>query len=104
MKTKHPAAAIAQTALAGLLVLTGITVCAQAPAGQRAERMQTELRKRFGNADANADGQLSREEAAKMPWVSKNFDAIDANRKGSVTLDDIEAYAVTQRGTRRAGK
>lgn len=39
-----------------------------------------------------------------MPWVSKNFDAIDTARKGSVTLAEIEAYAMTQRGARQAGK
>jgi hypothetical protein len=105
MKLTRPSLRIAQGALAGLLLLTGITACAQAPADQRAERMQSELRKRFGSADTNVDGLLTREEAsAKMPWVSRNFDAIDTARKGTVTLADIEAYAMTQRGARQAGK
>jgi hypothetical protein len=91
--------------LAALLLLTSIAACAQTPVGQRAERMQTELRKRFGGADTNVDGQLTREEAGtRMPWVAKNFDDIDTARKGTVTLAEIEAYAMTQRGTRQAGK
>lgn len=94
----------ATSALTTLLVLTSVAACAQSPGGPRAERMQTELRKRFGAADTNVDGQLSREEAGKMPWVSKNFDAIDTDRKGSVTMAEIEAYATTQRGARQAGK
>lgn len=100
----HPTRRIAPGALATLLALTSVAACAQAPAGQRAERMQTELRKRFSAADTNVDGQLTRDEASKMPWVSKNFDAIDTTRKGSVTMAEIEAYAMTQRGARQAGK
>jgi hypothetical protein len=104
MKVPHPTHRIATSVLAALLVLTSAAAAAQAPAGQRAERMQTELRKRFGAADTNVDGQLTREEASKMPRVSKNFDAIDTTHKGSVTMAEIEAYAMTQRGTRQAGK
>lgn len=104
-RSTHPTRRIAPGALATLLALTSVAACAQAPAGQRAERMQTELRKRFSAADTNVDGQLTREEArAKMPRVFENFDAIDTARKGTVTLADIEAYAMTQRGARQAGK
>lgn len=104
MKFTRPIHRMATSAGATLLVLASIAACAQTPGGQRAERMQTELRKRFGAADTNVDGQLTRDEASKMPWVSKNFDAIDTTRKGSVTLAEIEAYAMTQRGARQAGK
>lgn len=104
MKFTRPIHRMATSAGATLLVLISVAACAQTPGGQRAERMQTELRKRFGAADTNVDGQLTRDEAGKMPWVSKNFDAIDTTRKGSVTLAEIEAYAMTQRGARQAGK
>lgn len=104
MKIARPIHHLTTSAMTTLLVLTSVAACAQTPGGQRAERMQTELRKRFGTADTNVDGQLTRDEASKMPWVSKNFDAIDTTRKGSVTLAEIEAYAMTQRGARQAGK
>jgi hypothetical protein len=79
------AAALAQTADAG-----------------RAAQMQAELKKRFTAADANGDGQLTREEAqGRMPRVHQDFDAIDATHKGFVTLADIQAYAVAQRGARK---
>ncbi|MGJ7487927.1 EF-hand domain-containing protein [Variovorax sp. LT2P21] len=104
MKLARPTHCLATSAGAALLVLASVAACAQAPAGQRAERMQTELHKRFSAADTNVDGQLTRDEASKMPWVSKNFDAIDTTRKGSVTMTEIEAYAMTQRGARQAGK
>ncbi|MDI3380731.1 hypothetical protein ACFPPF_08125 [Xenophilus aerolatus] len=77
---------------------------AQAPDPARREQLRTELHKRFGAADANVDGRLTRDEAkGKMPWVYRNFDAIDSAHTGAVTMDQIEAYAASQRGQRSAG-
>lgn len=79
-----------------------------APNGQRMERLaqvRAELQKRFAAADANGDGKLTRDEAkGKMPRVEKNFDAIDTAHTGAVTLADIEAFALAQRGQRGAAK
>lgn len=76
---------------------------AQTPDPARQEQLRTELRKRFGAADANVDGRLTREEAkGRMPGVYRNFDAIDTAHTGAVTMEQIEAYAASQRG-RRAG-
>jgi Ca2+-binding EF-hand superfamily protein len=51
-----------------------------------------QLEKRFKDADKNGDGKLTREEAeAGMPRVFKNFDAIDKDKKGYVTVEDIKA-------------
>ena len=53
----------------------------------RAVKMLTE---RFEKADVNHDGKLTREEAkAGMPRVYKNFDRIDVDKKGFVTLQEI---------------
>lgn len=46
---------------------------------------------RFKEADKNSDGKLSREEAKAMPRIDKNFDAIDADKDGQVTPDEIRA-------------
>ena len=74
---------------------------AQAADPGRAAQMNAELQKRFAAADANADGQLTRDEAkGKMPMVHKRFDDIDAAHKGFVTLADIQAYAIAQRTAR----
>ena len=89
--------------LPALIVIVGGTACAQSPAASRAEKMRTELNKRFSAADSNVDGRLTRDEArGKMPMVYQNFDAIDTTRSGAVTMADIEAYAVTRSGQRRA--
>ena len=48
------------------------------------------LTERFEKADVNHDGKLTREEAkAGMPRVYKNFDRIDVDKKGFVTLQEI---------------
>lgn len=47
---------------------------------------------RFKTADANKDGKLSKAEAkAKMPRIYNNFDRIDTDKDGFVTLDQIKA-------------
>ena len=48
-------------------------------------------RMRFDEADTNHDGALSREEAEKMPGLSKHFDEMDANHDGKVTREEMEA-------------
>lgn len=97
----HHRALIAAFALA----LPAGAAFAQAADPGRAAQMNAELQKRFAAADANADGQLTREEAkGKMPKVFKHFDAIDTAHKGVVTLADIQAYAIAQRGTRQGAK
>jgi hypothetical protein len=87
-------------AIAALLPTTA--ALAQTADAGRAAQMQAELKKRFAAADGNADGRLTREEAqGKMPRVSQHFDAIDATHQGFVTLADIQAHAITQRGARK---
>ncbi|HPR45397.1 MAG TPA: calcium-binding protein, partial [Ottowia sp.] len=59
---------------------------------------------RFGAADTNVDGRLTRDEAkGHMPWVYRNFDAIDTAHTGAVTMQQIEAYAASTRRSRRQG-
>jgi len=87
------------------LVLPAGAAFAQAADPGRAAQMNAELQKRFAAADANADGQLTRDEAkGKMPMVYKRFDDIDTAHKGVVTLADIQAYAIAQRGARQGAK
>lgn len=46
----------------------------------------------FKNADKNSDGKLDRAEAASMPKVIKNFDAIDANKDGLLERDEVHTH------------
>lgn len=45
----------------------------------------------FARWDADGDGKLSRAEVANAPRLSQEFDAIDANKDGFLTLDELQA-------------
>lgn len=59
------------------------------------------LAQRFAAANATHDGRLTREQAeAGMPMVARNFDAIDLDHKGYVTLPDIRGFVAQRRAER----
>ena len=45
----------------------------------------------FTKADANADGKLSKEEAAMVPAVGAKFAELDKNKDGFLTLAEFSA-------------
>ena len=45
----------------------------------------------FAKADANTDGKLSKDEAAKLPAISTKFDELDKNKDGQLTLDEFSS-------------
>ncbi len=45
----------------------------------------------FMRLDENADGKVSREEAARMPEISDKFDALDKDRDGFLSAEEVEA-------------
>ena len=60
------------------------------------------LQQRFDSANVTHDGKLTLDQAraADIKRVVAHFDAIDAKRKGFVTMDDIHAYARAQRAAK----
>jgi len=56
---------------------------------------------RFKASDKNGDGMLDREEAKSMPKVAKDFDAIDADKNGTVTGKEIHDYMKAHRQERK---
>ncbi len=60
------------------------------------------LVQRFATANVTHDGRLTRQQAqGGMPMVARNFDSIDIEHKGYVTLPEIRAFAAERRA---AGK
>ncbi len=43
-------------------------------------------------ADANGDGVITREEAAKYPRLAARFDALDKNKDGKLSADELPAW------------
>ena len=50
----------------------------------------------FKKADKDNDGTLDREEAKAMPHVAKNFDAIDTDKDGTVSLEEVHTFMKAQ--------
>jgi hypothetical protein len=56
------------------------------------------LVQRFATANVTHDGRLTREQAGSgMPMVARNFDTIDIEHKGYITLPEIRAFAAERR-------
>lgn len=53
---------------------------------------------RLKAADTNADGMLSRAEAAALPRIASHFDEIDANKDGQITMEELRAFHAARRG------
>ncbi len=60
------------------------------------------MRQRFEAANVTHDGRLTREQAdaSGMRGIARNFDQIDVDRKGYVTLQDLRAFAQARRAAR----
>jgi len=58
------------------------------------------LAQRFAMANVTHDGRLTRQQAqGAMPMVARNFDSIDIEHKGYVTLPEIRAFASERRAS-----
>ncbi len=60
-----------------------------------AAKRQREFIDKLARADKDKNGMLSREEAKALPNLSANFDEIDANHDGQLTLKEISDYIRT---------
>jgi hypothetical protein len=70
-----------------------------APEHQHAKHMT--LAERFAKANTTNDGHLTLEQArAGLKSVARHFTAIDKDKKGYVTLSDIQSYMKEQRAMR----
>ena len=47
------------------------------------------LKHHFHQADRDRNHRLDRREAKRIPWISSNFNALDGDRDGTVTLEEL---------------
>ena len=50
-----------------------------------------QVREAFQLADANADGQLTRAEAQRLPLMPRSFEETDLNKDGVLTVSEYQA-------------
>ncbi len=76
---------------------------APAPIRPRAHRTMAQ---RFDAANTTHDGRLTlaQARAGHINAVARDFSAIDRDRKGYVTMDDIREHAKARRAARRAAR
>jgi len=76
------------------LVISATTLAAAlaAPCASFAQDRAAKMEAAFKKADKDNDGTLDKEEAKAMPHVAKNFDAIDADKDGTVSLEEIQNF------------
>lgn len=53
---------------------------------------------RHAKPDANGDRVITREEAAKSPWLASRFDQLDKNKDGKLTRDELPRHRAGMRG------
>jgi hypothetical protein len=69
----------------------------QSRAEQAREQINNRLPSTFNAADANQDGKVTKAEAkGKMPRLYANFEKVDAQGQGYVTLEQVQAVAQKQ--------
>lgn len=81
---------ISAIALASAATLVMAHPEGQAHRGAKFERLRA--------ADTNADGLISRTEAAALPRIAERFDAIDANHDGQISFEELRGAHHKARG------
>jgi len=84
------------------MMFAAASLTVQLAHAQDGSRMDAILEQRFKAANTTHDDKLTKEQAkAGMPRIYKNFDKIDVEKKGYVTLEEIKAAMKDAEATRK---
>jgi len=79
--------------LAVFFIAAALAACSTAPSsGGLLDARGQAIRDAFKKADANNDEQLSREEFATLNIQDANFDEVDTDNNGLVSLAELRSY------------
>ena len=87
---------IVATLIAIALVSAASLVLAAGPEGKHEGGME-----RLRAADTNGDGMISKQEAAALPRIARDFEAIDTNHDGQLTKEELQAFHKAHRHDRK---
>jgi Ca2+-binding EF-hand superfamily protein len=73
-------------------LLTALALSATAALAAAGDHGKGAMVERLKAADTNADGMISRSEAAALPRIAAHFDEIDANKDGQITFEELRAF------------
>ena len=76
----------------GILSKDEMKACGRNKSDAKSKAMHEKQTKAFNGADGDNDGTLTKEEAQKLPRVSKNFDAIDVDKDGTLDRDEVHHF------------
>jgi EF hand len=79
----------APAAAAALAMLLAAALPAQAQSAAPAGKEAAEAA--FKRADANGDGKLSKDEAARLPEIAARFDELDKDKDGALSMAEYMA-------------
>lgn len=77
-----------------LMVLVSVLTAASAAAQDGTQKPKRDPEKMFASIDTNADGKISKDEAAKAerPMLKEKFDEIDTNKDSFIDKDELKAF------------
>lgn len=86
-----------------LVVLVSVLTAANTSAQDGTQKPKRDPEKMFASIDTDADGKISKDEAAKAerPMLSKRFDEIDTNKDTYLDKDELKAFREKQRANRK---
>lgn len=90
--------------IASLLTCGTALAQAAAPSSDTAASAPQQVKRHPSRFDKDGDGFISRQEAAGNKMLEKNFDAIDSNKDGKLSKEEIRAFHQSKRAQHKEKK